>query len=275
MMRVRCVVFLLLLSGCGFGNTSLDGFVPKETDRYARDYLALIARGDVDSALHRLPLEIQTDSARYFLQFMADSLAGVRLDSAAIIGATWNTTMMAGSSRTVFRTSYLVPMRTHWMLATLAMVDSVGAHHLTGFRYDLLVDDPRVTSAFTFRGKGPVHYLWLLLGIVCAATALAAAVWVGRQKGFPRRWFWVFVALVGAGTSSLDWSSGETGYRIFNALLFCFGATKGGPASPWVFSFAFPAGALIAVAKVKKWRADLLKPAPAVAPPAGVQLRRD
>jgi hypothetical protein len=248
-----------MVSGCAYGGDNYDSLVPDDMDRLSRNYLALIERGQVDSAELMLPAAIHHDSARYHLRILADSLAGTPLDSAAVIGLSLNTQSVEGADQTKGWLTYLVPMRGRWMMVTISSNRVAQDQQITGFNYQVLAKDPRVEQLFTWEGKGVAHHLWLLLGGACLLGSVCSALWVAGQRGFPRRWLWAFVALIGVGSSSVDWTSGATGFKTFHWLLFCFAATKAGPAAPWVFTFAFPAGAFLAVSKVLKWRSDQQK----------------
>ena len=253
---------LLLLFGCGFGADALSKLVPAHADRYGRDYLALVARGEIDSAELKLPAEIPHDTARRLLAFLHERFKGATLDSAVIVGAQVNSSVMGdGTVEIARRIGYLIPTDRTWTLFVVAMEERGGVRHLTGFHFDTFSADPRVTSAFTFTGKGAGYYLFVVVEALCLVMALVTATWVARQKGLPKRWLWVFVALIGVGTVSLDWSTGDYSQRMFNFLLFSAGAIKGGPIDPWVLSLAFPAGAFAAIARVSKWRRGV-DPAP-------------
>jgi hypothetical protein len=249
---------ILALTGCRFGTDAIARIVPDHADRYGRHYIQLIVSGHVDSAELLLPAEVPHDTAREILRQLSVKMAVARLDSVPIVGAQVTTSVMAdGSTEVSRRIGYLVPIDHEWILFVVAMTEKAGIRQLTGFHYDFYESDPRVLSQFTFAGKGPGYYLFLLLAAACFSMAVTTAVWVSRQRGLPKRWLWVFVSLIGVGTVTLDWSSGGFEQRYFNFLLFCFGAAKGGLIDPWIFSFAFPAGAFVAIARAKKWRKEV------------------
>jgi hypothetical protein len=270
LMRLRSLLLLCFVTGCGLGEMSLESMVPADADRLSRDYVALIARGEVDSAELMLPAEIPHDSARVLLRIMADSLGGTSIDSAPMLGFNVSTNTADGVERTTSRLTYQIPMRNRWMLVTVNSSLASGAKQITGFSFQVLEQDLRVLNAFTWSGKPAGQYLWLAVGIAMMLIAFGCSGWVAMQKGFPKRFLWAFVALIGVGSSFLDWTSGEMGSKVFHWILFCFGATKGGPASPWLFSFAFPAGAFLAVSRVRKWRADGQRAKASAAPPPPV-----
>ena len=86
--------------------------------------------------------------------------------------------------------------------------------------------------------------------------SLGTATQVARTP-MPWRWWWAFVALLGAGTLVLNWTTGEVFMKGLNIQLFGVGFTRQGLAGPWVLSVAFPAGALVALERRRRFLARI------------------
>jgi hypothetical protein len=253
---------LVVLFGCDAGSGAVAKLVPEHADRYARDYIGLIARGQIDSAELKFAAGVPHDTARALLVRLNEMFVGADLDSAELVGTQVTTSYLSGgTTQTVRRLGYLAPAREAWVHLVLVMSEGGGYRQLTGLHFNVYTADPRITTRFALTGKPFVQYLFVLFGLGCFAVAVGSAVWVVRQRDFPRRWLWAPVALIGVGTADMSWATGAFARSFFDLQLFCFAAYKAGPIDPWVFGLAFPAGAVLAVSRVRAWRA-MRAPAP-------------
>lgn len=85
----------------------------------------------------------------------------------------------------------------------------------------------------------------LLLAGMLALFSIGSAV-AAVRSGMPHRWWWAFVALLGAGQVVVGWEAGVYETNLFTVQLFSAGLMRTAT-SPWVVKFAFPVGALIAL----------------------------
>ena len=76
-----------------------------------------------------------------------------------------------------------------------------------------------------------------------------------------KRWL-LFIAF-GVGTVTLNWTTGEVGYAMFNARLLGMGFTKQNEYAPWMFAVALPLGAILFLLKQREGA----RPLEAAAPP--------
>jgi hypothetical protein len=68
------------------------------------------------------------------------------------------------------------------------------------------------------------------------------------------------MALLGAGTFTLNWSTGEHGSTLFAVQFLSAGWMRASPYSPYMFTFSIPAGAAMAHERYRRWRAFLRRP---------------
>lgn len=256
------------LTACGGGGTSQDlaRLAPPEADRFGRRYLALIGAGQHDSALTHLAATMpRADSARPILARMQPLLAGHSLDTARIIGVQSNA-FRHPSGLTVVRANLTYEMQVPdgWLLANVASFDSAGRRRVEGFSATRMGQSLSAQNRFTLAGKSALHHLWLVLTAASALIACGTAVFLLAQRGPPRRGWWALLALVGAGTLGLNWTTGAVHSQLLNVQLFGAGALRVGPAAPWVITFSFPMGALIALRRYRAWRRAADAPVDAV-----------
>ena len=116
-----------------------------------------------------------------------------------------------------------------------------------GFHVRLLTARDLEVNAFTFSGKGPLHYAFFAAAIAAPLLMVAALVKVIRRKGLKRKWLWGILAFVGAVTLHLNWTTGVVTVKWLTVQLIGAGVTSAaaGGLAPWVASFTLPIGAIL------------------------------
>jgi hypothetical protein len=255
-----CVVLLAwLLIGC---RTDIEGFAERVTTpaerQFAADYLRVVQSQSIDSAYDLLVPELQTGEGRAQLVAVAALLAAHPPDSLILIGVQSNSTV--GGVRTV-NLSWEYRSGTRWFATNVAArypshepFRAGGAVY--GFHVQPLDRSLRELNRFTLSNRSAAHCVWLVgviaLPIFCLGTALRLAT----ARGLPKRWLWAVFALVGVSPLLLDWTTGHVTVRVLAVNLFAAGATKGGPAAPWILGVAFPLGAVLGLARYRRWRRE-------------------
>jgi hypothetical protein len=225
-------------------------FTPADADARSRAYLALLTRGQTDSATARLIPELRDPASRQQLVNVMGVLDGVHFDSTRVIGAnTWS-----GPHARRVNLTYELHAANGWFEASVATFDSAGDWRVYGLHATTLSQSLESMQWFTLRGKSPVQYAWLLATILSAICSLGTAIFIGTRKGMPRRWGWVAMALLGWGMFAMNWSTGDWSYNLLTAQLLGAGYTRAGPYAPYFFSFSIPLGAAMALDRYRRWR---------------------
>src|SRR6476661_7400800 len=227
--RLLAVLALLGLSACS-QNDAMRRFTPFDVDVRSQAYLRLFTAGHVDSATARLLPSLQGEEANRQLAKIGGLLDAQRFDSTHVIGAQRND---VNGTRHVNLTYELHTAR-GWMVANVATLDSAGTWFVEGVSATPIDRPLEETTAFTLRGKTPLHYLWLVLTILAPLFSLGTAVWIGSRRAMPRRWRWVFASLLGVGMFSLNWTTGETAFRVVHIQFGAAGVMRAGLAAPWI-----------------------------------------
>jgi hypothetical protein len=213
---------------------------------FARHYLDLASRPDLDSAFALLAPELRTGAGFAGLRQASTLLQDTRLDSLHIIGFNYVDYIPAGHRE--LGLNYEGPTTTgRWVtiyVATRSQGDRVEVTRLSLTPLDLPLERQ---NAFTLAGKGPRYYVWLLLSVAVPVFCIAVAVVTARTKGMRRRWLWTIAALIASPVFTLNWATGAVAIRNSLFILLGAGFTKAGPAAPWLFSVASPIGALAAL----------------------------
>jgi hypothetical protein len=240
-------------------------FTPADVDAFAREYMQLVAHGQLDSAITFLDPSIPRDQAREVYPSLQAALTPGTFDSIRVVGAQRNSTLMGDGSfryRTTLVYEVLVPAG--WRLVTFETADSAERHVIVTFKVTPIDQALEAANAFSFAGHSFGDFLWL----GCAVANLLSLGTVGvlwRAKAMPKRKRWMALALFGGGKFTLDWATGATTYSIASFQLFGASFTYASAASPVLISFSVPVGALVALQVWRRWRAN-----PTGAAPAGI-----
>ncbi len=267
-MKRSCLPHLLplvaLVVACS-GDTSLARFTPADADARSRAYIGQFVRGQTDSAVERLVVPLRTPESSIELRKIADLLRNERFDTTRVIGAWTNT---VNGIRHVNLT-YELHSSSRWFLANVASVDTAGTWFVEGISARTIEQPLEVTARFSLAGKSLLHYLWLLLTVTCAVVSLGSAVFIATRRSMPGRWPWVLLSLLGGGAFRLNWTTGAIDFALLQVQLPSASFVRAGPAAPWIFSFAIPVGAMIAMTRYRDWRTSTLQAAPI--PPSAPQ----
>jgi hypothetical protein len=214
----------LLTLGCSI-DQAVQRMTPADADARARAYLALLARGQLDSATAPLLPELQRADTRTELGKIAAVFRNQRFDSTRVIGVQVNT---INGTRHV-NLSYELHSATGWFLASVATVDSANRWFVEGASGRTIPEPLEHTTRFTLAGRSPVHYVWLALTILAIGASLGVALFIVSRRTMPRRWLWSALALVGVGTLTLDWTSGAVGFDPITVMLLSGTVMRAGP----------------------------------------------
>jgi hypothetical protein len=138
-----------------------------------------------------------------------------------------------------------------------------GERKIVGLHAQPLPAPLEVLNAFTLRGKGALHYAFLLVMLGVATVTLAALIaWARAGRAVQRRWWWLLGILVGAFRISLDWTTGGIGVQALTVQLFSLGFGRAGAAAPVVLMFSLPVGAVAFLIVRRQAKARPAEPAP-------------
>lgn len=250
MLRTMCTPALaMLLASCQ------EARPPGDLDRDARSFLLVLARGQPDSA--RSPIEPagapgfvgrRLDAARRFL-------APLEMDSAKLVG--WDVAEMQNQSWG--RLTYEVRSGKAWARIAVTVTRGDSASKVDSLSWELARVPLAQTNSFSFLGREPGNYAYLVLAAAAATFSIGSAVLAAfRRMGV----LWVLFCLVGAPTASINWTTGAQSFRLFQAQLLSAGLWRPGSVGPWILAFSLPIGA---IATLLRWhrKASIASPPPA------------
>ena len=238
--RFLCLLVLALSAGgCSPG-------LPTKYDQAARQYMALVRSGDTAQATMRFA---GGDTIANLPSILGDAnrfLSRYQLDSAELTG--WNVHIAVDGFADL---TYELHGDSGWGLVALHLLNRGDSAVIAGFRWQETDQSLRAATAFTLRGKGFGHYLFLGFGIVAVAVSLVGAILAIRMR---LRWWWVAFAIVGLGRVTLSWTAGDLSFNPFSIQLMSFSALRIGNTGPWAVALSFPLGAWWIIGKAVRRR---------------------
>jgi hypothetical protein len=247
-------VTALAAVGCD-QRAAFDRLVPKDDAAFVIATFDELRQGNVGAVETLLDSATRTATAPQQLEQMALAFGGETPRDVQVIGALTN--IQVGDDTRYVTLTLEYRLSQHWLVATMALRRSAGARRITGMRVLRTVDSQERLNRFTLENKGVGHYVMLLLSLVVPLSIVGTlAVW--WRTPMPRRkWLWgIFIAL-GIGKCTLNWTTGQVGFELLRVLFLGAGFVKAGPYGPVVLSVAVPAGALIFLARRRKWLANM------------------
>jgi hypothetical protein len=253
--RYTATIIAALLAACS-GDAAMRRFTPADADARSRNYLAFLARGELDSADARLAPRFAGARTHDALAKIAALLDRQQFDSARVIGVNVNT---VNGVRHVNLSYELHSPPNRWSVANVATFDSARTWFVEGATARTIPHPLEDDVRFTLAGKTWRHYLWLLISLVCVATSVGMAFFIATRRGMPKRLGWAALCLVGLGMFSINWNTGESVTNLFSVLIGGASLTRGAPVLPWVLSFSIPIGAYYAWRRYRQWQTQRSK----------------
>jgi hypothetical protein len=224
-----------------------------ERDARAQRVIHQVVAGQRDSFLARARFDIDSASAARALFQIDSALKGQRVDGLTLIGA--NQFTSGNTDRITL--SYEFRTERGWLAASVATLDSASTWALVGFHVEPLAGELRAVNEFHLGHRSAAQYLALLAMVACALFSLGTAIFLATRRQFPKRWRWVLASLVGVGMVSVDWTTGAVASRLFSVQLLGASAVRPSEFAPWILSFSFPIGAIVALSRYRSFLESL------------------
>lgn len=226
-------------------------FVPKEESALAKELIAKLSAKDFAAVESRLDIKLRTPDVRGKLEQMARALPTGEPKSIRMVGTNTST----ASAATTYNLTYEYEYPEGWVVANAVLERRDGQVTLQGIHFLPSKQSLAATNRFTFEGKGIAHYIVFALAIAIPLFVVYALVLCARTKFPKRKWLWLLFVAVGLVQFHFNWTNGAWDIQPVSFALLGAGFTQAGPVAPYIFTLAFPLGAIVFLAK----RRSLLK----------------
>jgi hypothetical protein len=258
---VLCLL-LAMLAGCSF-EQMLEKFEPKEDSRFAKEYLENLRERNFDEVKKHLSRDLLTADIDFKLSETAAYFPEGEPTDVKTVG--FNVVNFSGRRKTSISYQYTFP--DGWALADVALVNEDGKITVMGTHINRLEQSLEEANAFTFRGKGVVHYLFLILVFVIPLFVLYSLVLCIRTPMKRRKWLWIIFVLLGVVGFNLNWTSGQVAIQALSIHLLGTGAMRASPYAPWIMTISIPIGSILFLIKRKSLNMEkAVEPAPPAIP---------
>ena len=259
----KSIVFLVLLSclifivGCDFKENlrkQLAKFTPEEADKFARSYIDILLKGDIEKAEELLDPRGVNSKTQSQLQEVVNLLDKGELVSIEIIGVNvLRTKDRTRDSKVRVRNTltYQLQFKDAWLLAIVTVFDATENKKIYSFQVKSIPRSLEEINAFTFSGKSFRHYIIPLIAIGIPIFIIYTIVLCIRTR-MKRKWLWIIFMLFGFGRYSFNWTSGQMGFTPIAIQLIATSVFRGGPYAPWIIYISVPIGALAFILKRRK-----------------------
>jgi hypothetical protein len=154
-----------------------------------------------------------------------------------------------------------------WYLATVLFRQDGPRRVIERMQVAPATDSQERLNAFTFAGKGVLHYTMLALVVATPVFITAIFVLLLRTTVPRRKWLWAIAVLLGIGQVGFDWTTGRIGVQPFMIQVLGAAFFKSGPYGPLTLTWAAPVGAAVVLWKRRGWREEAARRAQVIDPP--------
>lgn len=231
------LVFSIGLISC---NPQIDfkKYVPKTVDNFATDFIKQIHKGEIDTCMKLVLPEMNNEKGRQFLTNVYSNIRTYSIDSFRIISARKNT-LFGSDGFTNYGIDYEYNVGNKFLYFTFGIKEQNNKLTIIAFDGTIMEDSLEKVNAFTFKDKGFIHFMFLGFAILIPVFIIITLIFAIRTK-LNKKWLWIIGILFGFIQFSLNWTTGQFGFKLINISILGAGIAKGGNVAPWIISFSLP-----------------------------------
>jgi len=238
---LNCLLFIVI-TGC-VPKIDFSKYVPSNVNNFATGFVNEVHKGNIDSCLKLVMPEMNTEEGRNLLTNAFSKIQNYSIDSFSIVNAR-KSTLMGSNGFTDYNIEYEYPSGSKYLYFAFGVRDEKGKLTVTGFNGALKDGSLSKDYEFTLKGKGFMHFIFLIFVILIPLFIIVTVIFAAKTK-LNRKWLWIIGILLGFVTFSINWSTGDIGFKPFNFNLLGAGILKSGNIAPWILSFSIPVVAII------------------------------
>lgn len=250
--KLTLVLLFAVLTGCT-PSVKIEDFADHSKEAKATGYIQQLIDGDYEEIKNSLDPRLKSKLTDDILNQMRGMLGKEKPSEVDLVG--YNSNSHNGKP-TLYNLSYQYGYKDKWVLVNVAFrtLDN-GRDEILGLNvYNPMDRSLQEIHRFTFKDKTFIHYLFLAACTIIPLFILVSLVVCARTKMKKRKWLWIIFIIFGFVKFSLNWSTGQVGFKILYCQLLGSGAFAAGIYAPWILSFSIPIGAILFWTKRKNLR---------------------
>ncbi|MFV1998254.1 MAG: hypothetical protein ACC641_09625, partial [Acidiferrobacterales bacterium] len=240
LIKMFAVTTLLLTASCSFEELT-DKVIPKQESEFAQDYLLVLRDKDFDYVKKYIDPGDGNSITDAKLRQISEYFPGGELLSTKIIGLQ----VSLFDSKWQGKFSFEFQFTDGWALANIILRRSGDVLSVVGFNVIRTEASQKDINKFTLTGKSALQYFVLLLAVVAPLFILITTYFCIRTPIPKWKWLWVLFILVGFGSISINWTTGQFGFQPLSLKLLSASAVAAGSFAPWIISTSIPLGAIL------------------------------
>lgn len=233
-------ILLLLTTACSYQDMA-DKLIPKKESQFAKEYLLRLQQRDYEHIKKYIDPSIESQVTDEKLVEITEYFPTGALLSTELIGSQVN----VFNSQWQGNFSFEYQFSGGWALANVVLKKSDDALSVVGFNVYRTEASQRELNHFSLYGKSLLQYLILIVAVIALIFILVTTYFCIKTPIQKRKWLWVIFILVGIGSISVNWTTGQYGIQLLSIKLFSASAMASGPFAPWIISASIPLGAIL------------------------------
>lgn len=258
--------FLPLLMAGGAGNAFLDKIAKPEEVAAAKQFFSQLAAHDLDAIASKADKELEVPELRATLSQMADLFPKEQAKDVKLIGYHFYKTIASSGTVETVSTTLEYQFSKTWLVADITLRKTNGGEaRIAGLHVTPQEDSIENMTRFRLSGQSGMHYGLLVLAtaelLFCAYVLILCI-----KTPIPRRkWLWILFVMAGFCEFRFNWM---TGVIFFNPLIIRIPPVQfsQGLNEPFFILLMPPIGALVFLARRKKWLAGAKTEQPPATP---------
>jgi hypothetical protein len=201
----------------------IEDFADDSKEAKAMAYILHLIEGDFEVIKNSFEPKLKLQATDERLNQMKEIFGNEEPVEINLVGYYTNT-VNGGPTR--YNLSYQYGYKDRWILVNIAFLTlEDGTDEIFGLNVSAPLKRPlQEINKFTFEGKGIIHYLFISGCVLVPLFILPTLVFAIRTKFKRRKWLWIIFILIGIVQFSLNWTTGQVGFKILHFQLFGSGA---------------------------------------------------
>lgn len=249
-----CLVLFGVVLVCGCNSEEamkamLKKTIPPADDKFAQEYVEIIKSHDYEKSLSLLSPEIRNTVQKSDMEKIASFLDSGEIVSVEVIGCN----VFKDRDKKTVTMGYQYQIGESWVAASVVVANVKGQQQILGIHVNPIPKSLKEINAFTFTGKGVMHYAFLAVMAIIFMLTLYALVLCIKSR-IRKKWLWIILVFAGIGQIFLDWTTGQIFFNPLSLQFQLFGVSvlKSGLYTPWMMKTFIPVGAIVFLVKRKK-----------------------
>ena len=234
------ISFLVLMGACA--PKSIEDFADEANTKIATKYIQFLFDENYDAIISDLDPMIKKGNEKDIFSKMRSLIPSSPPASVNLTGYTSHKFYDIANINVTYQYEY----EDKWLLINVAFRKLFEKDiEIKGFRITPLSQSLQEFNKFTFKGKGFLHYIFLLLCISNPIFIVISLIVCIRTRLKSKKWLWIIFILIGTGKFSLNWTTGQIGVQFLSIQLLGSGAVSASSYAPWIIMFSLPVGAFL------------------------------